>query len=528
MIAVDFEYNKHGKLLMFQWFTEGKEHYILNPTKEQILSVIDGKTIVGYNLLNDFKIVGFTPQELERFKYHDLLLASFIKFYDNWEQQLGWGLDKILQRIGYTIENKKQYQKAFAEISDASLITPDMIEYALSDVRYLVDLYRYFEKTGVLADKVYKLDIQMIPVTLDMMYRGLPFDVAGAINEKIAIQVEQEEIVKTLHERLGKVNLNSPAQLVKALGLPSTDKKTLMQEVINGNENAKLLLQYRNKTKRIQFLDKYIQLTQRTGRLYGNFSITFAPSGRMTCRDENLQQIPRDIKHLFKVQNGYLVKIDFPAIELRLATILQAEPTMLKLFKEGADLHTYTAKHIYSKDEISKEERQIAKSLNFGLLYGMSAKGLKEYLETNLQKPFDLQDCIQFRYNWFSLYPGYKQWHNTVSRILEKAGYYEGETIYGRKYFTRQLTKALNIQVQGSGAELLKITAVRAYKRGVRFINLVHDELLMEADSIEQAEEYVKIVCEEATAVWEKFCIAAVGEVIPLPLEPVIKQQWGE
>jgi DNA polymerase-1 len=176
---------------------------------------------------------------------------------------------------------------------------------------------------------------------------------------------------------------------------------------------------------------------------------------------------------------------------------------MQKAFAEGKDLHKLTATVLTGKDydEITKEERQRAKAVNFGLLYGMGAESLQKYAYTNYGVDMNLEEAEEIREKFFQHYQGLARWHEKTAEKLLRTNVLNVKTLLGRVCAASGFTNALNYPVQGSGADLLKLSCVRfknlCEKKGIdaKIINLVHDEIVVEVDT-DKAKETAKLLKE--------------------------------
>ena len=212
---------------------------------------------------------------------------------------------------------------------------------------------------------------------------------------------------------------------------------------------------------------------------------------------------------------------------------------MLQAFREGTDLHRLTASLILSKpiDQVGKEERQLAKALNFGLLYGMGAAGLKTYAATQYGVSLSLERAREYRQKFFRTYPGLAKWHKATDRTLREAksrgeGGVVVETLAGRKrwVYADALTAALNTPVQGTGADGLKAAVAVLYKRllerglwgEVRIVLLVHDEVVLEAP------EPLAIVATHLLTEAMREGMEAIVKGVPIEVEAGIYADWGQ
>ncbi|GEA15553.1 hypothetical protein E308F_17970 [Moorella sp. E308F] len=332
-----------------------------------------------------------------------------------------------------------------------------------------------------------------------------------------------------------------------------------------------LLQEYRGQKKKSDFLKKWIELTHpATGRLHPDLrQLNPQGVGRFSASNPNVQQAGRDkeIRALFRVPEGRrLVLADYSAIEMRVACEVSRDENLLKAFTEGIDVHRFTAASVAGKPvgEVTKSERQFAKSLNFGLIFGMSGKTLQEYAELGYGVKMTLEEAEEAREKFFQLYYGIAGWHEkqrhsiyedrfgVVFRHDGVRGYYvekrpfvrmpgghmrvwpvveekrrNGSGTYLRK--AGPLTEIYNSPVQGGAAELLKVAMGNLYRellaRGwedVYMIMTLHDELHLEApeDKAEEALEVLRTVMVGAGK--------DLGFVTPIEAEANVGDSWAD
>jgi len=278
-------------------------------------------------------------------------------------------------------------------------------------------------------------------------------------------------------------------------------------------------------------LDKLRELTGylRNGRVFPEFRQIGAVTGRMSSSNPNVQNIPRDMRSLFRAEEGNLFVIaDFSQIELRIAAEFVSDENMIKAFREGRDLHRYTASLILEKpeEEITKEERQLAKAMNFGLIYGISARGLSEYARSSYGVELEVSSADVFRKKFFKFFPAFREWHESVKRELRESGEVAGTTLLGRPYKAGTFTDAVNYPIQGTGADLLKLAVlmfdVELRKRGLeaRLVNLIHDEILVECPEEEgnEVRESLESAMRQAGHI--------VLKKIPVEVESTVDRRW--
>jgi len=500
----------YGFVRLLQLYQEGLEYALLIDgyyvNIDKVAKFIENRfNIVGYNLSYDFSCLNINPKPQ---KFDDLFFASKLKLY-NLDK---FSLDNVLESIGINISSDK---KAMQKANWDGVLTEKQLIYAAEDVLLLPALYE--EVKPVLQDYfVYTLDKISLHHTLKVQKVGLKVD-------RERHRAKFKETLSKLEEIANQIpiNYNSPKQVTEFLGTKKADVDTLKNLMYEGDKRAELIYYAKKYDKQLQFLRKYDK-----ERVYGHFNPAGAVSGRFSCSQENIQQIPRDVKDVFgftKEENKTFVTVDYPQIELRLAVCIWGEPVMEELFKEGKDLHIATASFIYNKpeNEITKTERQVAKSANFGLLYGMGIERFRQYVRTNTGILLTFEEAKEAREKWLSIYRGFWQKHIEVAKEYRRNGYYIGRTALGRVYKGKTLNDSLNIQIQGSGAELIKLALHYAFKKkpNLKICNIIHDALYVEAKK-EEAEEAGQVLKEAMQEAWDEMLpLFPKCNDLPLPLE---------
>jgi DNA polymerase-1 len=249
----------------------------------------------------------------------------------------------------------------------------------------------------------------------------------------------------------------------------------------------------------------------------------------MACSDPNLQNIPRgrEYRACFRAQPGWvLVKADYSAIELRLAAVIARDGGMLQAFQDGQDLHRQTAALVLGvpEVEVTKEQRQLAKALNFGLLYGMGAQTLIQHTASGYEVTLSLEEAEQHRRRFFASYPGLARWHRGIPREPIDTRTLAGRRRLGVEHFTEKV----NSPVQGSGADGLKAALGRLWRHrhevpvDVRLVATVHDEIVAEC-RVEDAPE----VAAWLTQHMQEAMSEIVASRVPIEVEATIAQDWA-
>ena len=267
---------------------------------------------------------------------------------------------------------------------------------------------------------------------------------------------------------------------------------------------------------------------RKTGRLHPRYGQIGALSGRMTCGNPNIQQIPRSPKFraCFIAPAGRkLIAADYSQIELRVAAEITHDQRMIAAYRNGDDLHRLTASLMLGKhiDEIKSQERQAAKAVNFGLIYSMGAAGLKQYAEQSYGAEMTLEQAEEFRNRFFKAYTGIENWH----RKLKKAPPKESRTLAGRKFtFSENAGLAVlsNTPVQGTGADIVKkalgLLVNRLRGMDAYIVGVVHDEILLEAsdENANEMAELLKSTMEDAGN--------SILKQVPCQADVNISQNW--
>jgi len=334
-------------------------------------------------------------------------------------------------------------------------------------------------------------------------------------------------------------------------GEPSTSKEALatIKDPVEAVEWVAAYREYDALRKRSNdFISKYASLVGDKGTIRGSYTKNVS-TGRLSCRRPNLQQVPKRgelqskegmrIRDIFRASPGdVFVVADFEQVELLLAATLAQEETMLAIFERGEDVHTETASWVLGKpkDEVSKEERTLAKALNFGLIYGCSADKLRESATNNYGVPITLNQAKQYRRTFFEKYPRLAEWHVSVEKECNAGQQYTTTPLGRRRKMpvwensnTPAHTVAKNASVQGAGADAIKLTMAKLFEDrhncpgNPRLNASVHDEIVLSV-----AEEH-----KDAAIEWVKRHMAqaereAVGDPdSPIHVDVEALPSWG-
>ena len=249
----------------------------------------------------------------------------------------------------------------------------------------------------------------------------------------------------------------------------------------------------------------------------------------MSCWNPNIQQIPRSAKfrECFIAPPGRkLIIADYSQIELRVAAEITHDPRMMAAYRNGEDLHSLTASFMTGKsiDAVTKSERQAAKAVNFGLIYGMGAAGLKQYAAQSYGAEMTLEQAEEFRNRFFAAYTGIEKWHRMMKRNPPK----EGRTLTGRKFTFSEnagLSILSNTPVQGTAADIAKkalgLLAKRLENSNTYIVGVIQDEIILESsdERADEAAEILKSAMEEAGK--------SIMKYVPCQAEVDVSQNWS-
>jgi DNA polymerase I len=271
------------------------------------------------------------------------------------------------------------------------------------------------------------------------------------------------------------------------------------------------------------------------GRIYASWRQLRAATGRMACDHPNLQNIPRNgpfRSYICAPEGCVFVIADYSQIELRIAAKISGDTEMLSAYAEGRDLHTLTARSLTGREEVTKDDRKLAKVVNFGLLYGMGAKGLQSYALRSYGVEMALEEATLYRRRFFQTYPELKRWHERERQSWVRGGT-ETRTLLGRRRMNiERLTDRFNAPVQGTGADGLKLAMILLWERRDECseatpVLVCHDEIVVECD--EDRGEETKRWLEKAMIEGMDTGLNGTDEVdVPVEVKSRIARSWGD
>lgn len=414
----------------------------------------------------------------------------------------------------------------------------------------LKDLYKIKIKENNQEHLLKKIEQPLSKVLADMELTGFLIDkegledYGGELNQQL--KAAEEEIYKLAGEEF---NINSPKQLgiilFEKLNLPKGKKlksgystgAQILEKLRGYHPIINMILEYRALAKlKSTYVDSMVNLITPRGRIHTSFNQTETRTGRISSAEPNLQNIPvrtergRKLRKYFKSPEGsVLIDADYSQIELRVMAHISGDENMINAFKNDEDIHSITASQIFGVpvSMVTPEMRARSKTVNFGILYGMSAFSLAQDLKISR---FDAQNYIN---KYLEHYSGINNYMNEIILLAKEQGYVE--TIFHRRRYLPELNSsnfllrsfgervARNMPIQGSAADIIKIAMINVYKRLLdedfksKIILQVHDELIIESPE-DEYEEVKKLLKEEMEN--------AVKLNVPLEVHIAVGKTW--
>lgn len=386
-----------------------------------------------------------------------------------------------------------------------------IVPYLKCDVKYTWQLYQYL--CCNMSSRQMKLYRELLRPAYrayrDIERNGLYIDLDALRSVRKKYNTQEKKLLAELNKH-AKINWNSSAQVAKvfyeqekmpiinrtAKGAPSIAADVLKELSMQGYETPKLLLEYKDAaTRNKMFLNRW-ESDCYESRIHPSFNLTNVVSGRTSCNNPNLQQVPRtkDIRGLFAGAPGMILfEADYSQLELRIAAHYANEKTMLDIYHNNGDIHTETAKLFTNGRTPTKEERGKAKAVNFGFLYGMQAKKFVKYALDSYGQVFTQREAEHIRDLFFAKYARLLPWHKEQEDLCEMQGgvanmfgrFRKLPLIYSANKWERASAarRAINTPVQGSGSDLLisAVTQINKELKGIAWIGAtVHDSIIGE------------------------------------------------
>ncbi len=558
----------HAELVGISFsYEKGKGFYVPFPENQTETQTIIDKFIpffeneaiekVGQNLKYDLKILSNYNIKVKG-NLFDTMIAHYLINPDMRhnmdilsETYLKYSPKSIEELIGKKGKNQKSMRD----------VTLDEIkEYAVEDADVTLQLKEIFtlELDKTETKKLFEeIEIPLIPVLADMEREGIRVDIDFLKSLSATLDKDVKDLEKNIYETAGeKFNLASPKQLgdilfdkLKIGGAKQKKTKTgqyatgeeVLSYLANENPIVKDILDWR---QLIKLQNTYVealpnQVDKATKRIHTDYMQTVAATGRLSSNNPNLQNIPirtergRQIRKAFvaRDENYTLLSADYSQIELRIIAALSGEENMILAFKNNEDIHKSTASKVFNVplEEVTREQRSHAKTVNFGIIYGVSAFGLSNQTSLSRSESAELIEA------YYQTYPKLKSYIQDQIQGAREEGYVQ--TILGRRRYLKDINSqnaivrgaaernAVNAPIQGSAADIIKIAMINIHKKLTaenwksRMLLQVHDELVFDVHNseLEKIQPMIKHEMENAFSL-----------EVPLEVEIGMGKDWLE
>ncbi|MFC1541336.1 DNA polymerase I [Candidatus Latescibacterota bacterium] len=489
---------------------------------------------IGHNAKFDAIILKRNGFEVAPFTF-DTMIAAYVLDPGSRVYSLAKLADELLNRQMQSITEligKGKDQKSFAEVDIESAAN-----YSGDDSDVTLKLKSIFAERldrENLSELFETVEMPLLEVLMDMEMHGVTIDIPFLEEMSVDFAKKMDVLVEQIYESAGEeFNVNSTKQLGEILfekiGLKSVRKtKTgystdidVLQKLENVHELPRLMLEYRQfKKLKSTYIDALPAIVNpETGRIHTSFNQTITSTGRLSSSNPNLQNIPirtdlgRNIRKAFIAPPGHiLLSADYSQIELRIMAHMSGDVVLTEAFIEGVDVHSKTASILFNviPGFVNDEQRRQAKTINFGVMYGMGAFSLSEQLGISRKQAKEFID------NYFNTHSGVRSFIEKTVSDTEQNGFVK--TLLGRVRYVPDINStnrniaefakrtAINTPIQGSAADLIKVSMIALWKRlkeaGLKssMILQVHDELLLEVpeDEIDTVIEIVRETMESA------------------------------
>ena len=401
----------------------------------------------------------------------------------------------------------------------------EVITYNAWDIYYTFSLFKIFREELKKDAGLSKLFVKVVMPCANALHKverhGIYIDSVKLKQNYLALKDEVNALSDRL-DRVALINWNSTKQLgelffsedglgltpveMTKTGRPSVSEATLKLMIERYSDRQDIvdiietLLTYRGKNKLTQFLISWEDYLDEHDRMHPRYLVNGTITGRLSCKDPNLQQVPRDplARSCITAPEGFILgEADFSQAELRIAAELSGDQQMQMCFNTGVDIHRMTASRTMgvNPDEVSKADRKKAKAINFGFLYGMGAKKFRDYAREKYEVHITEDEARRFRKRFFELYSALESWHERQKRIVAHYGYVRNkfgrirhlqEDLNSDDNFKRSQAEraAINSPVQGLASDMTQVSLARITNElpqdRIRVVGTVHDSILFE------------------------------------------------
>ncbi len=544
-------------------FETGKGYYVSFPEDQEETKAIleEFKPFfesdiekVGHNLKYDIKVLSNYNMPVKG-KLFDTMIAHYLINPDMRhnmdilaETYLNYQPVSIVDLIGK--KGKNQLSMRVVPIADQT-------EYAVEDADITFQLKEHFTKeleSGNVTKLFNEIELPLVSVLTAMEIEGININTDFLKELSFVLTDDINKLEKNIYEQAGEeFNIASPKQLgivlFEKMELVKKPKKTKTGQYKTGEDILSALAQEHKIIRDIQeyrqykkLLSTYVdalpnEINPKTGRIHTEYMQAVAATGRLSSNNPNLQNIPirtergKEVRKSFipRNENHVLLAADYSQIELRIIAALSEEENMIEAFKNGEDIHASTAAKVFnvSLDEVTREQRSNAKTVNFGIIYGVSAFGLSNQTDLSRSEAKELIDT------YYETYPKLKAYISKQVEFARKKGYVE--TVLNRRRYLKDINSAnamvrsgaernaVNAPIQGSAADIIKLAMINIYNRfekegfKSKMLLQVHDELVFDAhkDELDTIRPIIKHEMENA------FTLS-----VPLDVELGIGENW--
>ena len=492
---------------------------------------IDKNTLIKFISELDVKFISYNFKTLLNlgFTFKSMYMDMMIAYHLISSQTK---MDVFIPITEYSNVDAKDFKTTFGKAHIETLLVGEFAGYLSKiglGILAIYDEINHILHKEELYDILIQNEMPLIPVLSLMERKGIKIDVSYFKNYSSELEKELAKIEKDIYEEAGEeFNINSPKQLGDILfvkmNLPSgkktktgysTDVMVLEDLESYGYDIARLLLDYRKLNKlKTTYVDTLPNLVDSNSRIHTSFNQIGTATGRLSSSEPNLQNIPVKTDDGIKIREGFvaeegkvLMSIDYSQVELRVLTSMSKDENLIEAYREEKDLHDLTARRIFNlsdSDDVTREQRTIAKIINFSIIYGKTAFGLAKELK------IPVKDASEYIKKYFEQYPRVTTFEKEVIEFGEEHGYVK--TLFGRKRYISGIDSknktikaqaermAVNTVIQGTAAEVLKKVMLKVYetlkdKDDIALLLQVHDELIFEVEE-SSVEKYSEILAD--------------------------------
>ena len=492
---------------------------------------IDKNTLIKFISELDVKFISYNFKTLLNlgFTFKSMYMDMMIAYHLISSQTK---MDVFIPITEYSNVDSKDFKTTFGKAHIETLLVGEFAGYLSKiglGILAIYDEINHILHKEELYDILIQNEMPLIPVLSLMERKGIKIDVSYFKNYSSELEKELAKIEKAIYEEAGEeFNINSPKQLGDILfvkmNLPSgkktktgysTDVMVLEDLESYGYDIARLLLDYRKLNKlKTTYVDTLPNLVDSNSRIHTSFNQIGTATGRLSSSEPNLQNIPVKTDDGIKIREGFvagegkvLMSIDYSQVELRVLTSMSKDENLIEAYREEKDLHDLTARRIFNlsdSDDVTREQRTIAKIINFSIIYGKTAFGLAKELK------IPVKDASEYIKKYFEQYPRVTTFEKEVIEFGEEHGYVK--TLFGRKRYISGIDSknktikaqaermAVNTVIQGTAAEVLKKVMLKVYetlkdKDDIALLLQVHDELIFEVEE-SSVEKYSEILAD--------------------------------